>query len=181
MNLSVVAGLGAGILIGIWGLHSLLGLVPIGGASVGKPAPSAVVTPGASAHYPDSTSAPDAAAPTPARAMVICPRGAVSTSDVATALLVDYLEGAFIGKAPLANYEAQRCASSDPQGSSASCKATFIGRHPVGLDLAYGGAPRCIPYDEVAAFCDLQYLEKDSALCGRAYEDRNERMKELGR
>jgi transposase len=180
-SIIAVASVVAGMLIGLWGFHAIGGTVAVvpgsTGSAVASPsaAPSATLSPAGSLASPASMPSTSAFVVTP------CVRGAVSTQEVGKAVLVGYVQWEYPVQPHLQEMFAAVCRRSDPQGSSASCAALFLGRHIVGLDLEYGGASRCIAYDEVAEFCDLDYMAKDEALCKRAYEVREERRRELGR
>ncbi len=181
MNLVAMSGLAAGLLAGIWSLHVFTGAPAVESGAAGSAVPPAGVKPSATSYSAGSIATPDVGLSTPALATTACSPGAVSTREVAHALLVAHLNGSFLQRTPLDNYDAKECAKSDPEGASARCRAAFLGRHALGLDLEHGGAPRCVSYDEVAEFCDLKYLDEDSALCAHAYQARNERRRELGR
>ena len=158
MCVVAIASLAAGVLIGIWSIHTLDAWMRIAGGNPGS-------TPEVRRRAVDGSSRPHAPAgknsPSVSSAASAAAEDRTSViigSYVGQALAQGHMEGEITEKTEEWPQVEQGCRLGNYQRTSARCRAAE-------LAVDGWGDTKPIPLNDVAKFCDANYLEQSLALC----------------
>jgi hypothetical protein len=154
MCVVAIASLAAGVLIGVWSIHTLDAWMRIGGRApdVVRRAREASSGP----HTPAGESSPSVSSP--ASAAAEDRTSVIIGSYVGQALAQGHMEGEITEKTEEWPQVEQGCRLGNYQRTSARCRAAQ-------LAVDGWGDTKPVPLDDVVKFCDANYLDQSLALC----------------